>query len=557
MGVRDYPSGDSRVGLTGGQCSSAQSRPLPPRYESIATATLAGGPLAVARCDFADGESTIPMAQDRSVPVSQARARESHSEGPCQSLDREVRTRDEAVGGIDTMVQAAAPHKYTIRMHTAAADAGNTLFEIEIIPPDVAATERRPLDLICVVDTSVSMGSPAHGPPGPPPPESGAGHVTRIDLVRHALKMTLRSLAPCDRGCIVTFDSVAKVAHALTADHDGGIAVADTLELDGCVEQWKGVHSGELWAGIQTGLDQAIAAVTPGRTTALLVLSDGEVSDKSHLIRYNTYLQRHPVAQDVIVSAIGIGRYVDSKLLSSIARVGGGLYMYEQELPRVAAAVKNNVACLSAIMESRIGLQLDASEGATICRVNGQLPSSSGIPCKDRLVTLVDMGSVQFGQPRNVTFMVEGQAGTITATLRSSQCRQSMSFNLVDAVHGTKALIAQFRDDLATALAPVEILNRFESRVKTQQNVDALMSRLKKSAPLADGNALASALLDDLVGQVADALHPKNFDQWGRHYLPSLARSHMLQQCTNSTDPGLQSYGGSIFRDVASTRTET
>lgn len=35
--------------------------------------------------------------------------------------------------------------------------------------------------------------------------------------------------------------------------------------------------------------------------------------------------------------------------------------------------------------------------------------------------------------------------------------------------------------------------------------------------------------------------------RWGRHYLPSLARAHALQQCTNFKDPGLQAYGGPKF----------
>jgi hypothetical protein len=34
---------------------------------------------------------------------------------------------------------------------------------------------------------------------------------------------------------------------------------------------------------------------------------------------------------------------------------------------------------------------------------------------------------------------------------------------------------------------------------------------------------------------------PENyFERWGKHYLPSLARAHLLQQCNNFKDPGIQ-----------------
>jgi hypothetical protein len=61
----------------------------------------------------------------------------------------------------------------------------------------------------------------------------------------------------------------------------------------------------------------------------------------------------------------------------------------------------------------------------------------------------------------------------------------------------------------------------------------------------------AKALLQDITGQVQEALQktPENYYQkWGRHYLPSLARAHLLQQCNNFKDPGIQVYGGQMFQ---------
>lgn len=38
------------------------------------------------------------------------------------------------------------------------------------------------------------------------------------------------------------------------------------------------------------------------------------------------------------------------------------------------------------------------------------------------------------------------------------------------------------------------------------------------------------------------------FTKWGRHYLPSLQRAHLLRQSNNFKDPGIQGFGGRLFR---------
>jgi len=63
----------------------------------------------------------------------------------------------------------------------------------------------------------------------------------------------------------------------------------------------------------------------------------------------------------------------------------------------------------------------------------------------------------------------------------------------------------------------------------------------------------AKALLQDITGQVKEALtkSPENYyNKWGKHYLPSLARAHLLQQCNNFKDPGIQAYGGRLFQQL-------
>merc|ERR1719384_2417578 len=59
------------------------------------------------------------------------------------------------------------------------------------------------------------------------------------------------------------------------------------------------------------------------------------------------------------------------------------------------------------------------------------------------------------------------------------------------------------------------------------------------------------ALLEDVVGQVTEAFSKTEwFKKWGRHYIPSLQCGHRMQLCNNFKDPGVQLYGGALFKEI-------
>jgi len=82
-----------------------------------------------------------------------------------------------------------------------------------------------------------------------------------------------------------------------------------------------------------------------------------------------------------------------------------------------------------------------------------------------------------------------------------------------------------------------------------QEIVKQLVSEITESEASKDPRVVA--LAEDLTGQVTEALSKSEYyTKWGVHYLPSLMRAHQLQQCNNFKDPGIQHYGGKLFRTL-------
>lgn len=83
------------------------------------------------------------------------------------------------------------------------------------------------------------------------------------------------------------------------------------------------------------------------------------------------------------------------------------------------------------------------------------------------------------------------------------------------------------------------------TRIRTQT---AIIAR-SHPAEVKDLSSRVSGLKDDINGQVTEAISKREwYDKWGKHYILSLQRAHMLMQCNNFKDPGIQNYGGDLFQ---------
>lgn len=110
-------------------------------------------------------------------------------------------------------------------------------------PPD--GTTRTPVDIVCVIDVSGSMGINATVQNA-----AEANNLSILDIVKHAVQTIIATLQPCDRLGLVTYSTQSTKVFGLTQMNEEGKAKAkqdlSTLDANGQTN---------LWAGLLTGLD--------------------------------------------------------------------------------------------------------------------------------------------------------------------------------------------------------------------------------------------------------------------------------------------------------------
>jgi adenylate kinase len=118
-----------------------------------------------------------------------------------------------------------------------------------------------------------------------------------------------------------------------------------------------------------------------------------------------------------------------------------------------------------------------------------------------------------------------------------------------DAKYG--ALLADFVDTGVAAITTA-LDNKDKAAGELLQQLSKRVSEAVKQSKIgSDVDDRMSALEADVKGRMSKSVQGLDrFNRWGKHYLRALIRAHQLQVCTNFMDPGLQVYGGDLFKSL-------
>eukprot|EP00747_Dinoflagellata_sp_TGD_P164295 gnl/TRDRNA2_/TRDRNA2_184047_c0_seq1.p1 gnl/TRDRNA2_/TRDRNA2_184047_c0~~gnl/TRDRNA2_/TRDRNA2_184047_c0_seq1.p1 ORF type:complete len:1086 (+),score=163.33 gnl/TRDRNA2_/TRDRNA2_184047_c0_seq1:79-3336(+) len=404
---------------------------------------------------------------------------------------------------------------------------------------------RVPADICCVVDVSGSMGSRAKY-------EDENGNMkddglSILDIVKHAVKTVMHTMKDEDRLSLVTFSSAAVTIFELKAMTADGRKQAE-LELER-------LHPGgqtNLWGGILAGMETLLAPSSTRRQKTLLLLTDGQPNispPRGHISELRDYKDAHPELSFQI-NTFGFGYSLDSQLLLDLALEGNGTYAFIPDALIVGTVFVNSIANAISTHTQNATLHL------TVCgeaKFTGPVVGSLHVT-ETSWGRVVALGPLQFGQSREVVVPMNIPEGT------GSYLEATLTYHTLDGAEARVPIVASSRtcsQDAVVAACRCEtvtvgyaaIEDACANKGKQAQNaVRDLTSNISHhQLDLVDGRLVA--LRADVEGRMSKALQGKErFNRWGKHYLRALMRSHQLQLCTNFMDPGLQVYGGDLFK---------
>jgi Ca-activated chloride channel family protein len=196
---------------------------------------------------------------------------------------------------------------------------GDTTYALlAMLPPLAAATWRtQPRELICIIDTSGSMGGPS------------------IVQAKAALANALGRLTSADRFNVIEFNSATSLLYREPV-HVSPDSYARALRF---VQSLQATGGTEMEPAIRAALEQP---VTPGYLRQVIFLTDGAVADENRL--FGTIKRE---LGDARLFTVGIGAAPNSYFMRKAAQYGRGTFTYVGD----AATVEDTMRELFAKLE--------------------------------------------------------------------------------------------------------------------------------------------------------------------------------------------------------------
>jgi Mg-chelatase subunit ChlD/uncharacterized membrane protein len=260
------------------------------------------------------------------------------------------------------------------------------------------------LALFLVIDRSGSMDIVSGGGPG------GAG-ATKMAMAREAAIDAAGLLQPEDTLGVLAFDSSFQWVVQPTKLH----SPEDVKQIQARIATIKAGGGTSILPPLQAAFEAASASDAPLKH--IVLMTDGESNDHG----YEDLLARMSAAQ-ITLSTLAIGSDADTKLLTSLAHLGGGRYYFTErstQIPRIASK-ETSILTRNAVVEGQVAAVV--GDPSPILRsISGDLPSLSGYVAttrKDRAVTALEtqqghplLAHWQYGLGRVVAWTSEAQQG--------------------------------------------------------------------------------------------------------------------------------------------------
>lgn len=401
---------------------------------------------------------------------------------------------------------------------------GEDYFNVSIIPPDklTESGTRKPTVFICILDVSGSMDTQVEINNGNSVESHG---FSRLDLVKHSMNTITNILSENDYLAIITFSDMAKITLNITPMTTYGKSIAkDTIT------SMRTEGRTNIWDGLRLGIELTKDIICKDKNVATLLLTDGEPNINPPRGIVET-LKNHvkDISSNFTINTFGFGYNLDSNLLNSISEIGNGTYAFIPDCSLVGSVFVNYLSTI-----------LSTFAYNTKVFINNKM---------------INYGPTQYGQPINILIKkseitnqeitVNYDIGTgITKEIKFNFDGFDIDKNIVVRQYAINNMISKIKESIDNANADIHT---------SYQNILTMKTFIEN---LNESNNLNDILIDIYDsdpnnGQICKAFERIDwFNKWGKHYLLSFIRAHILFMCNNFKDNSVQNYGGELFKKI-------
>lgn len=246
---------------------------------------------------------------------------------------------------------------------------------IEISTKVRSQTERPPVNLALVVDTSGSMEGKA------------------IEDARTASLALLETLAPEDRIAVVVFHSKAEVLLPSTKLND-----ADLKELRAKIGAMKAEGTTAMSEGLRLALTEVESSLVGDGVNRIVLLGDGVPNRDTEFPALIAEAQ----SRGISITTLGLGTDYDETLMGRIAQQSGGRFNLVEDSSQVASFFKEEVTRLHKVVARNAVLELRGGPGITVANVIGRpfTPTEQGLS--------IPLGDLSLGEKQEIVVELAG-----------------------------------------------------------------------------------------------------------------------------------------------------
>ena len=440
----------------------------------------------------------------------------------------------------------------------------NNIDELMITIKASDPMKRYPAHICCTIDTSGSMGREAIIRN-----ESGASEsngLNLLDIVKHGVRTIIENLEDDDYISIVSYSNNAMVIVDMMKMTKQNKALA-TKSLN----KLQPDYQTNFWDGLSNSLKCIEKGQHLVKNSSIFILTDGQPNiapPKGNVKAFQNYLDRSSCKCSVNTYAFGFYD-IDSEELNKIAKLGNGTYNYIPDSSMVGTTFVNTLSNILTTFESNTILKLSMPEGVILdvggYHTNHEIVESDW-GCE------IKLGCFHYGQEKNILITlnrdtsIEPTIGlflnmddihyrgalahtiynreeTHTEDLIKKHMFQKVRFSMLNTIKYIIDTYAQYK-----RIDDVNAISNFWKH--TSPNVNKMIEQCQQSKS-SDIIKYGVDMRSDYI-QITEAIAANTdaFKKWGCHYLKSLYNAHLVQECNNFKDPGVQYYGGEQFAEI-------